>query len=68
MYKIKVENACSCFLRSGMAEVLDFPTEEAAQKEAKIILDKMKNSFCQKHDFSMTEKFGDFTIYIKPRR
>lgn len=68
MYKVRVENPCSCFLRNGMAEVLDFPTEEAAKKEANKMLDKMQNTFCKKHDFTMLEKFGDFTIYIKPRR
>ena len=68
MYKVKVNNACSCFLKSGMAETLEFSTEEEAQKEAEEMLKKMQNYFCKKHEFSMIEKFGDFSIFIKPRR
>lgn len=67
MYKVSVQNACSCLLKSGMAEVLEFDTEELAQKEANDMLEKMQNTFCKKHDFSLSEKFGDYTIYIKPR-
>lgn len=68
MYKVKVQNACSCFLKSGMSETSDFETEEEAQKEAEKILQKMQDNFCKKHEFSMSEQFGDFTLYIKPRR
>ena len=68
MYKVKVNNACSCFLKNGMAEVLEFKTEEEAQKEAENMLAKMRTGFCRRHDFSMTEQFGDYTLFIKPRR
>ncbi|MDQ7045630.1 MAG: hypothetical protein Q9M32_06945 [Sulfurimonas sp.] len=67
MYKVKVQNACSCFLKSGMGELLEFSTEEQAQKEAQKMLEKMQSGFCRKHEFSMSEKFGDFTILTKPR-
>jgi|FLOH01.1.fsa_nt_gi nucleoid DNA-binding protein len=68
MYKVNVQNPCSCFIKNGFAEVQDFNTKEEAKNEASHMLQMMTRSFCQKHDFSMIEKFGDFTIYIKPRR
>ena len=68
MYKVNVQNPCSCFIKNGFAETQDFDTKEEAQKEATKMVDEMSRNFCQKHEFSMQEKFGDFTIYIKPRR
>jgi hypothetical protein len=68
MYKVKVHNSCSCVIKSGMAEVLEFATEGEAQKEAQKMLQKMQSSFCQKHDFTLNEKFGDYELYIRPRR
>ena len=68
MYKVKVENSCSCFLKSGMSEMLEFKTKEEAQIEAKKMIEKMQNNFCKKHEFFMSEQFGDFIIYIRSRR
>lgn len=68
MYKVNVQNPCSCFLKNGFVENQDFDTKEEAQKEATQMMEQMSLHFCQKHEFSMIEKFGDFTIYIKPRR
>ena len=67
MYKVKVQNTCSCFLKSGMPEILDFSTQEEAQKEAQKMLEKMQSNFCRKHEFTLNEKFGDYSIFIKPR-
>ncbi len=67
MYKVKVENACRCFLKSGFGEVVEFATQEEAKKEAEYMIGVMKSTFCQKHEFAMNEQFGNFTIYIKPR-
>lgn len=67
MHKVKVENSCSCFIKSGLSEVLEFETEEEAVKEANKMLEKMNSTFCKKHEFSLNEQFGDFTIYIRPR-
>jgi nucleoid DNA-binding protein len=51
-----------------MAETNEFDTKEEAQKEAQSMIDKMNSTFCQKHEFALSEQFGDFTIFIKPRR
>ena len=66
-YKVKVENGCSCFLKSGLAQVQEFETEEKAKEEAEYILGVMNSTFCHKHEFSLNEQFGDFSIYIKAR-
>ena len=67
MYKVKVQNVCSCFLKSGFAESSEFETKEDAKKEAEYMMGIMKANFCQKHEFALSEQFGDFTIFIKPR-
>ncbi len=67
MYKVKVQNPCSCFLKSGFMESLEFSTKEKAQKEAESMIEIMKSNFCQKHNFTLTQQFGDCTILIKPR-
>ena len=67
MYKVKVENACRCFLKSGFGEVTEFTTQEEAKKEAEYMIGIMRSNFCQKHEFSLSEKFGDYNIFIKPR-
>lgn len=68
MYKVNVPNTCSCFLKSGMAESQEFTTQEEAEKEAGRMLDTMQAKFCKKHEFSVSEQFGDYSVYIKPRR
>ena len=67
MYKVKVQNSCSCFMKSGLAEELEFSTEQEAKQEANKMLEKMQSSFCKKHNFSLNEQFGDFTIFIRAR-
>jgi len=67
MYKVKVENVCRCFLKSGFAEDASYETQEEAKKEAENMIGIMRSNFCQKHEFALNEQFGDFTIYIKPR-
>ncbi len=67
MYKVKVENTCSCFLKSGMADVQEFDKKEEAKEEAENMIGKMRSNFCKKHEFALNEQFGDYTIFIKPR-
>lgn len=68
MYKVNVQNTCRCFLKSGMVESSEFDTKEEAQKEAEYMIGVMNSTFCQKHEFDLKEQFGDYTIYIKPRK
>jgi len=67
MYKVKVENSCRCFLRSGLSDNLEFSSQDEAKKEAQSMIEKMNSTFCQKHQFTLVEQFGDYTIFIKPR-
>ena len=67
MHKVKVQNACRCFLKNGLVENSEFATQEEAKSEAQYLIGIMKANFCQKHEFDMSERFGDYTIFIKPR-
>lgn len=68
MYKVKMENTCSCFLKSGLPEVAEYETEEEAKKEAESMTQKMNSEFCHKHEFILNEQFGDFSISMRMRR
>ncbi len=65
MYKIKVDNPCSCFLKCGFSEVSEFENKDEAKKEAEYMLGMMNSTFCKKHEFSLSEQFGDFIIFTK---
>jgi len=67
MYKVNVMNPCSCFVKNGFVDAQDFDTKEEAKTEAEYLIGIMQTNFCKKHEFSMTEQFGSYTIYIKPR-
>ncbi len=67
MYKIKIQNTCRCFIKSGIPKVFECETQEEAQKEAEKITQKMNSSFCHQHEFFLSELFGDFTISMKTR-
>jgi len=68
MHKVKVENSCSCFLKSGLSELQEFKTQDEAKAEAEYMIGIMNSNFCAKHQFSLSEQFGDYTIFIKPRQ
>ena len=67
MYRVEVKNPCSCFVKNGFMEKSEFETQEGAKEEAEYLMKIMASNFCQKHEFSMTEQLGNFTIFIKPR-
>lgn len=64
MYQVEVKNACRCFLRNGMSEKQSFELKEDAKEEAQLMLEKMNDTFCKKHSFVLSERFGDYTITI----
>ena len=67
MYRVKVENSCRCFFKSGLCAYQEFNTKSEAKDEAEYMLGIMNSSFCQKHTFELKELFDDFVIYIKDR-
>lgn len=67
-YKVSVPNTCSCFLKSGLPQVVECNTQEEAKQEAEAMTQKMNTTFCHKHEFVLSESFGDFTISMKMRR
>lgn len=68
MYKVEVKNPCSCFIKNGFIERSEFDTKEAAKEEAEYLMKIMTSNFCQKHQFSLSEQFGNFTIFTQPNR
>ena len=68
MYKVTVQNPCSCFIKRGFVDTQEFQTQEEAKAEAEYMLKEMQNTFCKKHKFQLIEQFGDYTILIQPNR
>lgn len=67
MYKVDVTSPCSCFVKNGLWDTQDFATKDEAKKEAESLLNRMQTTFCSKHEFSLSEQFGSYTIYTKSR-
>lgn len=67
-YKLVVNNECGCFIKRGLNPNQEFDTKEEASTKANELLDLMNKEFCKKHSFSLSEKFGDFTINITPNK
>ena len=67
MYRVEVKNPCSCFIKNGFVEKSEFETEDQAKEEAEYLMRIMASNFCQKHEFALSEQFGHYTIFIKPR-
>ncbi len=63
-YRVKVNNECSCFLKRGLNPNAEFDSKEEASKKANELFEMMNKEFCKKHTFTLSEKFGDFTINI----
>jgi hypothetical protein len=68
MYTVKIQNACRCFLRSGMIEHQTFATADEAKREAEAMIEQMNRDFCKKHEFRLTQTGIVFTIIIMPSR
>ena len=66
-YRVEVTNPCSCFFKNGFVENQEFATKEEAKEEAEYLINIMRSNFCQKHEFALSEQFGNFKIFIKPR-
>jgi nucleoid DNA-binding protein len=67
MYKIKVMNPCSCFIKKGFADSEAYATKDEAKRAATELLEYMQTKFCHKHDFSIVSQFGSYTIYTKSK-
>ena len=54
MYKVKVENPCNCFNKSGFAQNSKFDSIDKAKEEAEYMMRIMQSTFCQKQLFART--------------
>lgn len=67
MYRVEVQNACRCFLKSGLLESQSFQSKEEAKNEAEYLLGVMESTFCHKHKFTLSELLGNYTIAISSK-
>lgn len=67
LFYVKVQGACSCYLKTGLPEVNQFKTLEEAKSEAEYIFGVMNSTFCHKHKFDLYQSGNDFIINISNR-
>lgn len=67
MYKVSVENPCSCFFKDGLPEEQTFNSKDAAKAEAESLLAHMQKNFCKKHTFAVVPSGPGFKVRISPR-
>lgn len=67
IYYVKVQGACSCYLKTGLPEISQFDSEEQAKNEAEYIFGIMNSTFCHKHKFDLIQSGNEFIINITNR-
>lgn len=62
MYKIVIQDKCSCFNKSDLKNNLEFNSKNEALLKAIQMRDFMNETFCKKHSFEAQEMFNNFVI------
>lgn len=57
-----VEKLCSCAKKQGIEQIVTYDNQASAKTAASDQLVYMKNTFCGKHHFDITEVDGHFVI------
>jgi len=61
-HHVIIEKLCSCAKKNELDQIVSFATKESAKSAAEAQLAFMKNSFCGKHHFDITEVDDHFVI------
>ena len=69
MYKIHIENECSCFKKSAFENDLTFKNKPDALMQAKIMECRMNQEFCHTHYFEAEDRGDDIIIrsVVRPK-
>lgn len=62
MYKIVVQDRCSCFSKHNMENNLTFSSKDEALLKAIDMRNYMNTKFCKEHSFEIQEMFNNFVI------
>lgn len=62
MYTVTMEKQCGCFKRSEFSPVQSFESKDDALIQAQEMASDMNETFCQKHNFKVTEAGQDFLV------
>lgn len=62
MYKIHVENECSCFKKSGFENDLTYKDKADALMKAKVMECRMNQEFCHTHYFEAEDMGNEIII------
>lgn len=62
MYKVHVENECSCFKKSGFENDLTYKDKADALMKAKVMECRMNQEFCHTHYFEAEDMGNEIII------
>lgn len=65
MYKVVVENECTCFIKSKKPYEQSFEKGFLAHSAAEELLEYMQKNFCKRHEFSLNKSYDGFTYTVK---
>lgn len=65
MYKVVVENECSCFIKSKKPYEQNFKKSFLAYSAAEELVEYMQKNFCKRHEFSVTKSYDGTTYTVK---
>ncbi|WP_198304863.1 hypothetical protein [Arcobacter vandammei] len=62
MFKIIVQDQCSCFKKSDLENNIEFASKDDALLKAIEMKNIMNRTFCKKHEFQIQEMFNNLVI------
>ncbi|OCL93767.1 hypothetical protein [Aliarcobacter thereius] len=62
MYKLVIQDKCSCFYKYKLDGTFEFYSKDDALQKAIDLRNYMNNTFCKKHSFEVQEMFNNFII------
>ncbi|OCL83110.1 hypothetical protein [Arcobacter porcinus] len=62
MYKLVIQDKCSCFHKYKLDGILEFSSKDDALQKAIDLRNYMNSTFCKKHSFEVQEMFNNFVI------
>ena len=65
MYKVIVENECSCFIKSKKPYEQEFEKSFLAYMAAEEMVEYMQKEFCKRHEFKVNKSADGFTYRVE---
>jgi hypothetical protein len=65
MVNVKIAKMCGCVKKANMPEIEEFENLELAMKHASELAEEMNETFCKKHNFSVSQNSENELVVIE---